>query len=50
MGEVVEDLEREDVAGRTDVDVPPEYGPVDDFHVLGVTSGRGRPCELGRLQ
>ena len=50
MGEIVKDLEREDVAGSTDVDVPCEYGPVDDFHVLGVTSGRGRPRELGGLQ
>ena len=50
VGEIVEDLEREDVAGCVDVDVPGEDGPVDDFHVLGVTSGRGRPGELGRLQ
>ena len=50
MGEIVKDLEREDVAGCTDVDVPREYGLVDDLHVLGVTSGRGRPRELGRLQ
>ena len=50
MGEIVKDLEREDVAGCTDVDVPRKYRPVDDFHMLGVTSGRGRPRELGRLQ
>ena len=50
MGEIVKDLEREDVAGCTDVDVPREYRLVDDFHMLGVTSGRGRPGELCRLQ
>ena len=50
MGEIVKDFEREDVARCTDVDVPREYGSVDNFHVLGVTSGRGRPRELSRLQ
>ena len=38
VGEIVEDFEGEEVAGRGNVDVPGEYGAIDDVDVFCVSS------------
>lgn len=38
VSEVIEDFEREEVAGRRHVGIPGENGAVDDFNMICMTS------------
>ena len=50
MGEIVEDLQGQEVAGRRDVGFPGEDGAVDDFDVVEVAASGGSAGKLGGLQ
>lgn len=50
VGEVVKDLQSNKIAWCTDIDVPVEYGLVDDFYMAGMASGSSRRFQLRGLQ
>lgn len=50
VGEIVKDFKSNEVAGRTNVDIPIEYRTIDDLDVLFVATGSGGGCQLQGLE